>query len=83
MAARAWKGGKGNFFEEQKALEIMLGCFLELTFVWAGEFLPEFCSEGGLLVQCSKMLLYRERTCCSRFATSSSSNSISAINSFV
>lgn len=83
LKTKACRGRKGNFFEEQKALEIILGCFLDTCFVWAGEVTPEFCSEGARLTQCSKILLYRESTCCSRFATSSSSNSISAINSFV
>lgn len=83
IETRACKGRKWNFFEEQNALEIMLGCFLDACFVWAGEAMPEFCSEGARLTQCSKILLYRESTRCSRFATSSSSNSISAINSFV
>lgn len=32
MVARVWKGRKGKFFEEQKALEIILGCFLDSFF---------------------------------------------------
>lgn len=80
---RACNGLKVNFFEEQNALEIMLGCFLAPFFACAGEVRLELCSEGALLTQCSNMLLYRDRTCCSRFATSSSSNSISESNSFV
>lgn len=73
---RAWKEDlKGNFFEEQKALEIILGCFFldSVAFECAGEVATELCSEDdGRLVHCSKMLLYKERTCFSRFATSSS-----------
>lgn len=53
---RACKGRKGNFFEEQKALEMILGCFLEPCFVWAGEAMTEFCAEGGRLTL-SKMFL--------------------------
>lgn len=32
ILARAWKGRKGKLFDEQKALEIMLGCFLDSFF---------------------------------------------------
>lgn len=57
IEVRTWKGRKGNFFEEQNALEIILGCFLDSFFVWAGEAMLELCSEGGRLMHCSKMLL--------------------------
>lgn len=52
----AWNGPRGNFFDEQKALEITVGCFLDSFFVWAGEAMTELCSEGGRLTHCSNML---------------------------
>jgi hypothetical protein len=54
---RACKGRKGNFFEEQKALEITLGCFLDACFIWAGDGMPEFCLDGARLTQLSKTFL--------------------------
>lgn len=58
VETRACKGLiRGNFFEEQNALEIILGCFLDVCFVWAGEALLELCSEGARLTQWSKILL--------------------------
>lgn len=46
-------GRRGNFFEEQKALEIIVGCFLDSLTVWAGEDM----TEGGRLTHCSNMPL--------------------------
>lgn len=57
IETRALKCRKGKFFEEQNALEMILGCFLDPFFIWEGEATSEFCSEGGLLTQCSKIPL--------------------------
>lgn len=57
METRGCKDRKGNFLEEQNALEMILGCFRVSCFLWAGEATLEFCSDGGLLTQCSKMFL--------------------------
>lgn len=54
---RGCKVRKGNFLEEQNALEMILGCFRVSCFLCAGEATTEFCSDGGLLTQCSKILL--------------------------
>ena len=81
--AKMFRVFKGNFLEEQNVLEIMLGCFRAPVFVCAGEAMPELCAEDGALTHWSKIVLYSERTCCSRFAISSSSNSISEIRSLV
>ena len=60
VTTSARKCRKGNFFEEQNALVMILGCFLDpffIFFTWAGEPTTEFSSEGALLMLCSKILL--------------------------
>lgn len=79
----ACQGFRGKLLEEQNAFEMTLGCFLGGCFIWwAGEEITELCFEDALLIVSSKIFRYKESTWCSRFATSSSSNSISVISSF-
>lgn len=59
IEVRTWKGCNLNFFEEQKELDIILGCFLDPVFGFecAGEVMPELWADEGWLIHWSKMLL--------------------------
>lgn len=57
MEDKTWKGWNWNFFEEQKELNIILGCFLAPRLECTGEAMPELCAETGWLMHWSKILL--------------------------
>lgn len=57
IETRGCKDRKGNFLDEQNALEMILGCFRVSCFLCTGEATTEFCSDCGLLTQFSKTLL--------------------------